>query len=195
MTIENPLNSGEVSNEIILSEAHAKICTLIIFWRNVQTTFRIRSSRHSRHAWKNDLMQRMSSETNGMAKLTDEEYLEIVDLILKGESNSSIATRYGLHSRYVSLIRGKKRLKNIWAHYERLHGAVTAIPQSGEKSHLSLSERLDLIDKLRTHPNIDLAREYGLDASCVSRIRSKKTWKNVWQVYEQGTCNDHPEME
>jgi hypothetical protein len=51
---------------------------------------------------------------NSMAKLTREQAKEVIMLTLEGWSNDEIAKQYGLHSRYVSLIRHKKRWKKVW---------------------------------------------------------------------------------
>lgn len=51
---------------------------------------------------------------NSMAKLTPEQAKEIILLTLDGKTNKEIAEIYGLHDRYISLIRHKKRWKKIW---------------------------------------------------------------------------------
>ena len=33
--------------------------------------------------------------------------------------------------------------------------------------------------------NIEISREYNIEASLISRVRSKDTWLNVWDFYNR----------
>lgn len=56
-----------------------------------------------------------TGEKNGGSKLTNEQAKSLIlDLTNNGMSNQQAAEKYGLHDRYVSLIRHKKRWKFIW---------------------------------------------------------------------------------
>lgn len=129
------------------------------------------------------------AQENGMSKLTNVEYLKIISMIMDGKSNQEISNICGLHPRYISLIRGKKRLLSIWEEYELEHG-VHSIPQSGENSKLSLQDRLNLIAELPHFNNKTITDKYNIDPSVVSNIRYKKTWLNIWKIYNE-KCNDH----
>lgn len=63
-----------------------------------------------------------SGERNGTSKVSDLQADTIVRRVLEGKSNQEIADEFGLHSRYVSLIRHKRRQKGAWA---RVEGATT----------------------------------------------------------------------
>lgn len=56
----------------------------------------------------------VSGEKNPQAKLTRDQARELILLTRGGWSNVELGERFGLHSRYVSLIRHKKRWKNLW---------------------------------------------------------------------------------
>lgn len=132
-------------------------------------------------------------ETNAMSKLSNEEYLSIIALIMEGKSNQEIGDCFDLHPRYISLIRGKKRLKTLWTEYENIHGEKE-IPMSGDQCKLSLSERLLLLEELSFRTNKELAEKYDLDLSSLSRIRNRRAWNRVWKIFEQ-KCNDYSVQE
>ncbi|MBJ7900265.1 MAG: hypothetical protein GC158_10175 [Cyanobacteria bacterium RI_101] len=136
-----------------------------------------------RHAVATGLKEGSKGEDNSMAKLDNEAYYQIIDEIMSGLSNSAIAKKYGLHPRYVSLIRGKKRLQSLWENYESIHGK-NPVPSSGDNSSLSLDNRLSLLADLESIGNAEIAVKYGLDPSTVSKIRSRKQWKNTWEIFE-----------
>lgn len=56
----------------------------------------------------------ISGEKNPQAKLTKDQARELILLTREGWTNDELGERFGLHSRYVSLIRHKKRWKNLW---------------------------------------------------------------------------------
>lgn len=65
------------------------------------------------HAYKTGLTTGMKGETNSQAKISNKDIESIIGMLLEGKCNSCIATKFGLHDRYVSLIRGKKRWKDF----------------------------------------------------------------------------------
>lgn len=136
------------------------------------------------HAHRTGLKPDPDADKNGMSKLSNEQYYSLVSDIVAGMSNEDIGSKYNLHPRYVSLIRGKKRLQSIWKQYETDHG-INTIPLSGGASSLPLSERLSLLTDLGALSNKSVADKYQLDPSTVSHIRAKRIWKQVWAIYEQ----------
>lgn len=57
-------------------------------------------------------------EKNPMSKLTNLEAFNLFNDINVGMNNKDIALKYNLHSRYVSLIRHKRRWKYLWQEFE-----------------------------------------------------------------------------
>jgi group I intron endonuclease len=54
-------------------------------------------------------------EKNGMSKLTNQEAKELIKDIMETDlNNRELGEKYGLHKRYVSLIRNKRRWKHMW---------------------------------------------------------------------------------
>lgn len=56
----------------------------------------------------------MCGENNSGSKLTKDQATELIYLSLEGVENEVLGEMFGLHSRYVSLIRHKKRWKRLW---------------------------------------------------------------------------------
>lgn len=55
-----------------------------------------------------------SGQNNYASKLTMAQAQELILLSLQGVTNDELASKYGLHPRYISLIRHKKRWKTAW---------------------------------------------------------------------------------
>lgn len=57
----------------------------------------------------------LSSRSNpAVAKLSREQVKEIINLAMQGVTNKVLGERFGVHERYISLIRHKKRWKSVW---------------------------------------------------------------------------------
>ena len=78
----------------------------------------VTSSENARHAFDKGLKIPRKGEDRPTAKLTNEQAIELINDIKLGATTTQLATKYGLHSRYVSLIRHKKRWKHIWEFLE-----------------------------------------------------------------------------
>ena len=71
------------------------------------------------HAIKNGLRVGQSGEENSMAKLSNKEAIELIELLKEGWSNNDLGEKFNLHPRYVSLIRHKRRWKKLWDSLEK----------------------------------------------------------------------------
>lgn len=70
---------------------------------------------------------KLSSKSNDAnAKLTRDEVKSIILLSLQGVTNRELGNRFGVHERYISLIRHKKRWKSVWMEMDL--EASTTIP-------------------------------------------------------------------
>ncbi len=65
------------------------------------------------HAHALGLSSGQPGENNSMAKLTNSQIFEVIDMLEKGFCNSCIGKKFMLHERYVSLIRIGKRWKSF----------------------------------------------------------------------------------
>ena len=49
------------------------------------------------------------------SKITNDKFFEMVKDFVAGMTNDDVGAKYGLHPRYVSLVRHKRRWKHLWA--------------------------------------------------------------------------------
>jgi hypothetical protein len=136
------------------------------------------------HAYALGLISGAPGETNSMAKLSDTQYLEMIDEIVKGASNDDIAVKYGLHSRYVSLIRHQKRLQSLWKTYLANNPGAVSQNSPGLKSKIPLETRLSVIRRLDSCTNKALGQLINVDPSVISNVRYKKTWSDAWAIID-----------
>ncbi|MGL5873038.1 MAG: HNH endonuclease signature motif containing protein [Xenococcaceae cyanobacterium] len=135
-----------------------------------------------KHAVKIGLKDGKNAEDNSMAKLTNNQYYELIHKIVNGATNKEIANEYQLHPRYVSLIRHKKRLRNIWEKYSQESGISSASKSSGLNSKIPVEIRVEIIKKLPYFKNKELAQEINVDCSVISQVRHKKAWADAWNI-------------
>jgi hypothetical protein len=48
------------------------------------------------------------------SKITNEQFVEMVNDFVNGMTNDDVGLKYGLHPRYVSLVRHKRRWQHLW---------------------------------------------------------------------------------
>ena len=72
------------------------------------------SSENMLHAVKTGLQVSLKGENNGNAKLTNEDVIIIKRLLREGRTNSSIAKKFGVSQKAISLIKLGKRWKQIF---------------------------------------------------------------------------------
>ena len=113
--------------------------------------------------------------------------IEIINLILSGYSNDDIADKYGLHSRYISCVRGKSKYKHIWDKYY-----PNVIPPPSNKTYVrqTLHNRkhdnatcVKIMEELRYSKNNVVANKYGLDPSIMHRVRLRMTWEELVTIH------------
>ena len=78
----------------------------------------VTKSENAKHAYRTGLAKPPSGERNGGAKLSNDACLELCYMLKEGFSNREIGEFFGLHDRYVSLIRHGKR----WGNYHDILG-------------------------------------------------------------------------
>lgn len=123
------------------------------------------------HAHENGLVIVKHGEEHHSSKLTDEETKNLVQLTLDGYTNEEIAGIYGLHSRYVSLIRHKKRQKHIWDAYFPDVESVQSTKLDKNRDD-TITEQVVKEALTTERSNADIGREFSVHPSAISRIRS-----------------------
>lgn len=82
----------------------------------------------------------VTGDKNHMSKLSLDDFRGVVRMLRDNRTNSEIATEYGLHSRYVSLIRNKKRYKKWFEEYEPEYTVVNSPESKTSAYKLSKNE-------------------------------------------------------
>lgn len=142
-------------------------------------------SENTKHAIRTGLAKVRKGEDVSTAKVTKDQVLQIYDLFSLGYNNDYIGEKFGLHPRYVSLLRHGKRW--TWL-YEEI-GKI--FPKSFSQGAYPLSlivEAWELI-KEGSLRNIDISQKLGIEASCISRLRSGQMWKDFIDFYESRKQN------
>ncbi len=145
---------------------------------------------NSQHACDTGLNPSNPGEYNGMSKIDNKEAIQVIQKILDGKTNEEIAKEYNIHSRYVSLIRHKKRWRSVWQSDFRGQSAKrsnTPRPKGiPGKSKLSEKNQLLIINRILNGEKLNkLSSEYNVSESVISRVKSRKTWLNSWKIYDQ----------
>lgn len=122
------------------------------------------------HALQTGLMKPCVGEANGCATITADIVRNIIRDIIQGYSNKELSEKYLLDLKHISLIRNNKRWKFIFEEDEFKNYMPVKIVQR----KLTNEQRIQLQkDLLTTTSNAELSRKYNIDASIISRMRSK----------------------
>lgn len=160
-------------------------------------------SENTIHAYENNLISINYGEMHHASKLSDQDRIAIINLILEGATNDTISSMYNLHSRYVSLVRHKKRWLNIWNTNFNDHISIKSSKKRDDnyyhtrtnKGSLTSDQRLEIISLFTTSKlnNAEIASLYKTDTSNISRARNRKLWSYEWSLYDK-TLTTIPEM-
>ena len=124
------------------------------------------------------LSTRMKESNNPMSKIGYFDFLKIVEMLKSGYTNSEIAEVFSLHSRYVSLIRHKKRYSDWWDEVEYKEQKSLGSYKITYDNFVDIIENLDIT-------NSDMSIRYNIDKSSISRIRSGKIYKEFHKIYNR----------
>lgn len=135
---------------------------------------------NSMHAFKMGLSLPMRGESNGNSILKESDIIKIYDLIKKGFNNEEISKIYNINFRTVSQIRTGLRWNYLFIkHFEK------SIKSRNSKYSMEICIKV-INEILNTDKkNIQISKEYNIEPSLISRVRSKETWLNVWEFYNE----------
>lgn len=126
---------------------------------------------------------KMTGEDNPTSKLKNSEFYEIVDLFKKGYTNDEIADMYGLHSRYISLIRHKKRFKRLW---NKIDYTPKKSTKGLEKRIIKYNTYLEIMAMFENGgKNLEVEEKYNLSSGTGSRLKNGKLYKDFYQRYQE----------
>ena len=131
--------------------------------------------------------ERPIGEKNPMSTLTEENVLDIYDMIKKYATNTEIANKYHLHDRYVSLIRHGKRWGHVWdKHFKQGDSMIS----SGCHT-VDIETMLHIIHLISTTDmqNKEIGKLAHIDVSTISKVRHKHVWKDIWRLYHKNLNN------
>lgn len=140
------------------------------------------ASENVKHSKLNPARKKITGENNPMSHLSENDVIDIYNMIKNGNDNIDIAIKYHLHDRYVSLIRHGKR----WKHLYKKHFNYD------DKYHYSLG--LNFLNKEKifnvltlitntTKSNEEIAKEVNLDKTLISAVRHKRIWGRAWRYF------------
>jgi hypothetical protein len=125
----------------------------------------------------------MTGENNPTSKLTNDEFYQIVDLFKKGYTNDEIADLYNIHTRYISLIRHKRRFKRLW---EDINFTPMESPKGKENRKISYETYTKIMSMFENGAtNADVQRKYSLSGGTGSRLRHGKLYKDFFNKYKE----------
>ncbi|WP_099301761.1 nuclease [Bacillus sp. Marseille-P3800] len=136
---------------------------------------------HGYHFTSEQLMHKsflMQGEKNVSAKLTNEQFYQIVELLKQGKTNEEIAQIHDVHPRYVSLIRHKKRFLSLWKNVDYTPAPSDKVKQNRQLNYEAFKDVVRMLKNGAT--NVEVERKYGMSAGQGSRIRNKKLYKDYW---------------
>mgnify|MGYP000872140542 CR=1 FL=1 len=120
-------------------------------------------------------------EDNGTSKITNSQIIEIYKRFEDGASNREIGSEFGLHDRYVSLIRHGKRWKSAYQQYGK------TFPPSFTENKITVDQvkqALRLLEDGLTNKEISLIA--GIERSSVSRLRNGKAFHLILEQIKKG---------
>lgn len=124
-------------------------------------------SENVNHAYENGLITVREGEDNSMAKLTNEQAVELALGLMDGKSNEVLGREFNLHPRYISLVRHGHRWKNLYVLYGPFPRSAAVDPfEERYKIFLNVKE---------TMTNKDIAFLLDVDPSTISRWRNNIT--------------------
>ena len=149
-------------------------------------------SENTQHAFDNKLISntyRYKIKKNSNELLSEDDKIDIIHAIMKGETNTVLGERYGVNHRFISEIRRKNKFRYLW---DKLYPGIAAIrsPQVGRvlkiedvKYKNSISPNIEILEELRTNKAVILAEKYNIHASVLSRAKFGKTWEHVHKLH------------
>ena len=136
---------------------------------------------NSQHASDTGLNPKQKGEKNGMSKINNETCIQLIIDMLEGANNNELSEKYKLHSRYISLIRGKKRWKHLWENMFKDCNPEMSYTRSSEQ--LDLETQIIIINRIKNGEMLkSLSIEYSIDPSVLSRVKNNKTWDYAHKI-------------
>lgn len=131
------------------------------------------------HAWKNGLCDDIRGENTHLAKITEEQAIQICELIMKKKSNKEISKKLGVTPKTIQHIRSGECWKHIVCKYKFPKLGKAKPFQITEDTIHQICKRLEL----KTLSDPEIAKEFGVSREFVRDIRLKKRRTKISQFY------------
>ena len=128
---------------------------------------------------KDSISKRYIQDKNPMSKINYSDFLKIVEMLKNNCTNSEIGEKFSIHSRYVSLIRHKKRYSNWWDTIEYIENN-----SPGRSKKISYEIFVDILEN-KNLSRREISKFYNVDYSCVTRILNEKSHKEYFNKYNR----------
>lgn len=135
-------------------------------------------SENMKHAYRLGLISTHGSN-NAMSKVVEEDVLLMYDMFKRGCSNKEVSEVFGLHDRYISLIRHGKRWSVLYAEKVKTP-FIKSYNYKYDRNTLLYARNLLLSGKT----NIEVSVETGIEKSAVSRLKSGKLYSGFFKAYD-----------
>nr|DAS02448.1 MAG TPA: homing endonuclease [Caudoviricetes sp.] len=139
----------------------------------------VTSTENTDHAWRTGLCDEIRGEKVHLAKITEEQAIQICELIMKKKSNKEICKELGVTNKTVQHIRSGECWKHILCKYK--------FPKLGKAKPYQMTD--DIIHQickkleLKTMSDPDIGKEFGVSREFVRDIRLKKRRTKISQFY------------
>jgi hypothetical protein len=149
-------------------------------------------SENTKHAFAMSLCTPQKGEDNAMSILKECEVKCMIRDVIDGYDNDALANKYGVHSRYVSLIRHKKR----WKHIFELDEFIDYTPiKSNKETSISHQVKYSILSDLyyTKLTFAEIGKKYKVDPSMICRAYYGKVWKELIAKFNQETSTTIPQ--
>lgn len=129
----------------------------------------ITHQQNTQHAYDVGLAKGKPGESNAQAKLTESQCISLCNDLKAGLNNTELGLKYGLHSRYVSLIRHGKRWKHLYEKYGPFNPSQPT--DNNEENYIAFQHMQS------NYTNKEISDIIPVDPSTISLWRRKITRK------------------
>lgn len=134
---------------------------------------------NTEHAWRTGLCDNIRGEKNHLAKMTEEQAIEVCEMIMQRKTNKEISKKVGVSEKSIQHIRSKECWNHITSRYK--------FPKLQEAKHYTTPEStIHQICKLletKKYKNVEIAKMCGVKREYVKDIKTHRRRRDISQNY------------
>lgn len=131
------------------------------------------------HVWRTGLCDNIRGEKNHLAKMTEEQAIEVCEMIMQRKNNKEISKKVGVSEKSIQHIRSKECWNHITSRYK--------FPKLQEAKHYTTPEStIHQICKLletKKYKNVEIAKMCGVKREYVKDIKTHRRRRDISQNY------------